>query len=71
MHFHYDALNAEVFDVFHKPPLAAVFLKVAEDVEAKVYQVSGLVVGAHEFKVLGRNDAGDGPESAVAVVQVN
>ena len=71
VHFHYDALNAVMFDVFHKPPLAAVFLKVAEDVEAKVYQVSGLVVGAHEFKVLGRNDAGDGPESAVAVVQVN
>ena len=71
VHFHYDALNAEVFDVFHKTPMGAVFLKVAEDVQAKVYQVSGLVVGAHEFKVVGRNDAGDGPESAVAVVQVN
>ncbi len=71
VHFHYDALNAEVFDVFHKAPAAVEFLKVAEDVEAKVYQASGLVVGAHEFKVVGRNDAGDGPESAVAVVQVN
>ena len=71
MHFHYDALNAEVFDVFHKAPMAVVFTKVAEDVEAKVYQASGLAVGAHEFKVVGRNAAGDGPESAVAVVQVN
>ncbi len=71
VHFHYDALNAEVFDVFHKAPMELEFTKVAEDVEAKVYQASGLAVGAHEFKVVGRNAAGDGPESAVAVVQVN
>ena len=71
MHFHYDAVNASTFDVLHKAPLVTEFTKVADNVEAKVYQGSGLAVGAHEFKVIGRNVTGAGPESDIAIVQIN
>jgi hypothetical protein len=71
VHFHYDAVNASTFDVLHKAPTETEFTKVADDVEAKVYQASGLAVGAHEYKVIGRNVTGDGPASEIAIVQVN
>jgi len=31
---------------------------------------TGLAAGAHEYKVIPRNSRGDGPESAVSVVNV-
>jgi len=35
-----------------------------------IYNATGLVVGAHEYKVIGRNSRGAGPESDVSVVNV-
>ena len=36
----------------------------------KVYDASGLAPGSYDYKVLGHNSKGDGPESAVSGVAV-
>ena len=46
------------------------FATVADDVIAKTFDDSGLTAGANDYKVVGRNAKGSGPESAVATVTV-
>jgi len=69
-HFDYDAPHGTSWDVFRKGPGDAAFVKVASDVIVKTYDATGLAAGAYEFKVIGRNSKGDGPESAVSGVNV-
>ena len=69
-HLEYDAEHATSFDVLHKGPGDTDFSTVADDVIEKVYDASGLAPGNHEYKVIGQNTRGNGPESAVATVAV-
>ncbi len=69
-HVVYDAAGATEFDVLHKGPGDAAFSVVADDVIVKVYDATGLAAGNHEYKVIGRNAQGPGPESAVATINV-
>ena len=69
-HFDYDAPHGTSWDVFRKGPGAAAFVKAANDVIVKSYDAAGLAAGAHEFKVVARNSRGDGPESAVSIINV-
>ena len=69
-HVEYDADHATQFDVLHKGPGDAAFSVVADDVIVKVYDATGLAAGNHEYKVIGRNSRGDGPESAVSTIVV-
>ena len=70
VHFDYDAPHSTSWDVFRKGPGQTAFVKVANDVIVKTYNASGLAAGTYEFKVIGRNSRGDGPESAVSIVVV-
>ena len=69
-HFDYDAPRSTSWDVFRKGPGQTAFVKVANDVIVKSYDAAGLVAGAYEFKVIGRNSRGDGPASAVSTITV-
>ena len=69
-HIVYDALHATSFDVLHKGPGDTEFTTVADDVIEKIYDTSGLAAGIHEYKVIGQNTRGNGPESAVASIMV-
>ena len=69
-HFTYDAAHGTSFDVFRKGPGQPAFVKVGNDVIVKTYDAAGLAAGAYEFKVVGRNSRGDGPESAVSTIPV-
>jgi hypothetical protein len=68
--FDYTALHATSWDVFRKGPGQANFVKVASDVIVKTYRATGLAAGAYEFEVVGLNSRGEGPASAVTVVNV-
>ena len=70
VHFDYDAPHGTSWDVFRKGPGDAAFVKVASDVIVKSYDATGLAAGDYEFKVVGRNSKGDGPESAVSTITV-
>ena len=69
-HLEYDALHATSFDVLHKGPGEISFTKVVDDTLVKVYDASGLAAGSHEYKVIGQNSRGNGPESAVSTIVV-
>jgi len=69
-HLEFDAPHMTSADVFRKGPGDAAFVKVASDIITKFYDATGLAAGLHEFKVIGRNSKGDGPESAVSGVAV-
>lgn len=69
-HLDYDAPHATSWDVFRKGLADTAFVKVANDVIVKAYDATGLVAGTYEFKVIGRNSKGDGPESAVSTISV-
>lgn len=69
-HVVYDADGATDWDVLHKGPGDATFTLVADDVIVKVYDTTGLAAGSHEYKVIGRNSRGVGPESDVATINV-
>jgi len=69
-HVVYDANGATDWDVLHKGPGDAAFSVVADDVIVKVYDATGLAAGSHEYKVIGRNAQGTGPESAVSTIAV-
>ncbi|MFM8471349.1 MAG: LamG-like jellyroll fold domain-containing protein [Limisphaerales bacterium] len=49
---------------------SVVITNVADDIIVTTYNATGLVAGAHEYKVAGRNSRGTGPESDVSVVNV-
>jgi hypothetical protein len=70
VHFDYDAPHSTSWDVFRKGPGDADFVKVANDVIVKTYDATGLVAGAYECKVVGRNSKGDGLASAVSTITV-
>jgi len=69
-HLEFSANHATSYDVLHKGPADAAFAVVADDIIQTVYNATGLVAGAHEYKVVGRNSRGSGPESDVSVVNV-
>ncbi|MEN9576041.1 MAG: hypothetical protein RL514_3896 [Verrucomicrobiota bacterium] len=69
-HLEFNAPHMTSGDVLHKAPGAPAFVKVADDIIEKFYNATGLAAGAHEYKVIPRNSRGDGPESAVSVVNV-
>jgi len=69
-HLEYDAAHATSFDVLHKGPGDTEFSTVADDLIEKVYNANGLPPGLHDYKVIGQNSRGNGPESAVASMTV-
>jgi hypothetical protein len=69
-HLEFDAPHSTSWDVYRKGPGEADFAKVADDIITKFYDATGLAAGAHDFKVVGRNSKGDGPESDVSTVNV-
>lgn len=69
-HLEFSATHATSYDVLHKGPGDAAFTVVADDIIVTTYNAIGLAAGAHEYKVIGRNSRGTGPESDVSVVNV-
>ncbi|PAW76187.1 MAG: hypothetical protein B9S33_21095 [Pedosphaera sp. Tous-C6FEB] len=69
-HLEGDANHATSFDWFRKGPGDADFVKVADDIIQKFYNATGLPPGAYDFKLVGRNSRGTGPESDVSTVNV-
>lgn len=69
-HLKFNALHATSYDVVHKGPGDTEFTPVADDIIETLYNASGLAAGAHEYKVIGQNSRGNGPESAVATINV-
>ena len=70
VHLDFSAPRATSYDVLHKGPGDAAFTLVAEDIIVTTYNATGLVTGTHEYKVVGRNSRGAGPESDASVVNV-
>lgn len=66
----YESDHATTFDVFHKGPGEAVFAKILSDVAETQFTSDLLPLGNHDFKVVGKNSRGDGPESDVSTVAV-
>jgi hypothetical protein len=62
----YDALHATTYKIFVKLPGASDFTQVAEDRIEKTFSLPLDTHGDWEFKVVGHNSRGDGPESDVA-----
>ena len=69
-HLEFSANHATSYDVLHKGPGEATFTLVADDIIQTIYNATGLVAGAHEYKVIGRNSRGTGPESDVGTIAV-
>jgi len=69
-HLEYDADRATSFGVLQKGPADPAFSIVEPDTIADVYDATGLAAGNYEFKVIGRNSQGPGPESAVSSVVI-
>ena len=70
IHLVFDAERATQFDVLQKGPGDPDFSVVANDIIVKVYDATGLAAGSYDFKVVGRNSQGPGPESAVSTIVV-
>ncbi|MEN9576123.1 MAG: hypothetical protein RL514_3978 [Verrucomicrobiota bacterium] len=68
--FDYTALHGTSFDIYRQGPGQPAFVKVASDVIVKHYRATGLPAGAYDFKVIAHNSRGDGPASAVSVINV-
>jgi len=69
-HLEFNAPHMTSGDVLHQAPGAPAFVKVADDLITKTYDATGLVAGAHGYKLIPRNSRGDGPESAVSTINV-
>lgn len=69
-HLEFSANHATSYDILHKGPGEPIFIIVASDIIQTDYNAIGLVPGAHEYKVVGHNSRGTGPESDVSVVNV-
>jgi len=69
-HLEYDADRATSFDVLQMGPGDPKFSIVEADSIADVYDATGLAAGNYDFKIVGRNSQGAGPESAVSSVVV-
>lgn len=71
VHLEFDAPHATSFDVFQKKSAETAFSKVGDDIVEHSYGDGLLVVaGTYNFKVVGRNSLGEGPESEVATFTV-
>ena len=70
VHLEFDALHATSFDVLHQGPDETEFTTVADDTIDKTFDASGLASGNHEYKIIGQNSRGNGPESEVMTVAV-
>jgi len=70
VHLEFSATHATSYDVLHEGPGDPAFTLVADDIIVTTYNATGLVAGAHECKVLGRNSRGTGPESDVSGVNL-
>jgi len=69
-HLEFDAERATEFDVLQKGPGDPDFVVVGDDIITKTYDATGLAAGSYDFKVIGRNSQGAGPESAVSTIVV-
>ncbi len=69
-HIVFSALHGTSFDVLHKGPGDTEFTKVADDIIETTFDTSGLSAATHDYKVIGQNTRGNGPESAVASITV-
>jgi hypothetical protein len=69
-HLDYSAERATSYDVLHKGPGDTEFTVVADDAIVLTYNANGLAAGTHEYKVIGQNSRGNGPESAVSSIVV-
>jgi hypothetical protein len=71
VHLEFDAPHATSFDVFQKKAADVAFAKVADDIIEHSYGDGKLTIaGSYNFKVVGRNSLGEGPESTVSTVNV-
>jgi len=70
VHFDFTAPHGTRFTVYHKAPGSPVFLVVVTETREKSITLHDLAEGEHQFKVVGINSDGEGPESAVTTVQV-
>ena len=70
VHLAFDADHATSFDVLKKGPGDLEFVIVANDLIETTYDASALPPGVYQFKVIGKNSQGSGPESDVASVTV-
>lgn len=71
VHLVFDAPHATSFDVFQKKINDPVFTKVGDDIVGTTYDGVGISAGDWQFRVVGRNSLGEGPQSAVSNVTVN
>ncbi len=70
VHLVFEADGATSFDVLQKGPGDLEFFIVANDLTENTYDASALPPGVYEFKVVGKNSVGSGPESDVVSVTV-
>jgi len=70
VHLEFAADHATSFQVWHKGPGEPIFAKVADVLLPGVYDVTGLVAGAHEYQIVGENSRGDGAASVPGSVTV-
>jgi hypothetical protein len=63
----FDAPNATSFDVLYQSPAEEPYHVVAEDIIEREF-IADVVTGENNFKVVGRNSRGNGPESDVTDV---
>jgi len=70
VHLEYRCDHATKFTVYQKAPGAADFTIVADQVQVKIYDATALAAGSYQYKVIGANAKGDGPESDVKTVAV-
>ena len=63
-----DANGGTEFDVLHKGPGDCAFSVVADDVIVRIYDMTGLAAGSHDYKVIPRNPQGPGSESEVSTI---
>ena len=71
VHLEFGAAHGTFFDVLQKGPGDADFSIVAVGISETSYDATGLAPGSYEFKVVGRNSRGSGPESAVSTIVVS
>ena len=70
VHLEFDAAGATSFDVLEKGPGDPDFAVVAADIITTTYDATGLAAGSYDFKVVGKNSQGPGPDSAVSTIVV-
>lgn len=70
VHLEFSAVYATSFQVWHKGPGEAEFVKVADVLEPGIYDADELPAGVHEYQIVGENSRGTGPASVPASVTV-